>query len=167
MHYKKGFAAQFYHEGLRVYVGQCATKDEARRLAQRSKAEYVKDPKSHPLYKMNMDATWQHFVCSDEMRESRKIKLSDLARPEVPLRLAVLEQALVDMRQVSSWVASANAVRKTAYDWIDDPETGLPSFTFNSIVEDILGVDAGQARTAILKKYHEDIASGEIEGPVV
>lgn len=167
MHYRKGFTAQFYHEGLRIYVGQCGTKEEAKRLAQEKKAEYAKNPKAHPLYKMNMDATWQHFVCADEMRANRKVKMSDFARPEVALRLAVLEQALVDMRQVASWVGSVNEIRKTAYDWIDDPNTGLPSFTFNAIVEEILGVDASDARTTILKKYHEDIEAGKVEGMVI
>ena len=79
MHYRKGFTAQFYHEGLRIYVGQCGTKEEAKRLAQEKKAEYAKNPKAHPLYKMNMDATWQHFVCADEMRANRKVKMSDFA----------------------------------------------------------------------------------------
>lgn len=156
MHSKKTFTSQFYHEGIRFYVGQCSSKEEARELAMKQKKDFVKNPKGHPLYKMNMDATWQHFACQEEMRDRAKVKLSDFAKSEVTLRLAVLEQALVDMKQVSSWVSSAKQIKQSAFDWINEPDTGLPSFTFNEIVEEILGVDPSDARRAILREYYQN-----------
>jgi len=155
MHYKKTFTSQFYHEGIRFYVGQCASKEEARDLAMEKKKEFAKNPKGHPLYKMNMEATWQHFACQEEMRDRAKVKLSDFAKAEVTLRLAVLEQALVDIKEVSSWVAGSSQIKQSAFDWIDQPNTGLASFTFNEIVEEILGVDPSDARRAILRDYYE------------
>tara|TARA_Y100001963_G_scaffold150947_1_gene232949 strand:- start:248 stop:757 length:510 start_codon:yes stop_codon:yes gene_type:complete len=161
MHQQKGFSAHFYHEGVKIYVGHCPTKEDAIKLAESKKIEFLKNPdnrrfkKKEPRIKSNLGRIWQHFKCSDEMRVRNKSKLSDFARPEVSVRLAVLEQALVDIKQVSSWVASANQIQKNAFEWITQPDYGLPSFTFNSIVEDILGVDPEDARKAILKDYVE------------
>lgn len=155
MHQQKGFKAFFYHNGLKVYVGRCATREDAKILSKKKKEEFLKDPSGWPLHIRNKVKFWQYFACSDELAEMRQVRLSDIAGPEVAVRLAVLEQAIFDMKYVGNWVRDNYDIRKDALEWINSDEMGEPSFTFKSIVEDILGVDAEQARNAILKGYKE------------